>query len=152
MLQLLVVLLFMLILPVISIVWDTVFGTAELMASIGKWFVHWGVGWRLVAAGAHQLFKPSFTAKDIFEIDDPRASKLVLEIGFGNLAIGTTAIASLYFPAWIDGLALAGAIFYALAGIQHVRNRASTRPEIVAMVSDLGIAAILIVYLCWRAA
>jgi hypothetical protein len=149
--HLLVVLLFMLILPVICVVWDTVVSSADVMASIGKWFVFWGVGWRLVAAGANQLLRPSFTAKDIFEIDDPRANKLVLEIGFGNLAIGIAAIATLFFPEWIGGLALAGAIFYALAGIQHVRNRASTGPEIVAMVSDLGIAVILIAYLCWLA-
>ncbi|WP_274425523.1 hypothetical protein [Chelativorans sp. YIM 93263] len=149
--QLISILLFMVILPVISIVQDTIFGTTDLMASIGKWFVYWGVGWRLATAGVHQLLKPSFTAKDIFEIDDPNAGKLVLEIGFGNLAIGIAAIASLYIPEWIAGLALAGAIFYALAGIQHVRNGASTRPEIFAMVSNLGIAAILIAYLFWLA-
>lgn len=107
-----------------------------------------GVGWRLVAAGVFQLFRPSFTARNIFEIEDPNAHKLVYEIGFGNLAIGITAIASLYFPEWIPAAALAGAIFYLLAGVQHVRNHPTTAPEIAAMVSDLGIAAILIVYLC----
>ncbi|MFD2258225.1 hypothetical protein ACFSMZ_00385, partial [Chelativorans composti] len=66
----------------------------------------------------------------------------------GGGSIGITAIASLYFPEWIPAAALAGAIFYLLAGVQHVRNHPTTAPEIAAMVSDLGIAAILIVYLC----
>jgi|HigsolmetaAR202D_1030399.scaffolds.fasta_scaffold01076_3 hypothetical protein len=146
--QLFVILLFMLILPIVSIAQDLLSGTAQPMASIGTWFVYWGVGWRLVAAGVFQLFRPSFTARNIFEIEDPNAHKLVYEIGFGNLAIGITAIASLYFPEWIPAAALAGAIFYLLAGVQHVRNHPTTAPEIAAMVSDLGIAAILIVYLC----
>jgi hypothetical protein len=47
----------------------------------------------------------------------------------------------------VPALALAGAIFFGLAGIQHVRNKASSRAEIAAMVSDLGLAAVLIVYL-----
>ncbi|NRF50496.1 hypothetical protein HRF68_23340 [Pseudomonas stutzeri] len=150
--HLFVILLFMLFLPVISIAQDVILHHAELMPAIGKWFVFWGVGWRLTVAAAHQLLRPSFTAKDIFEIDDPKASKLVLEIGFGNLAIGIASVASLYFPAWIPGMALAGAIFFGLAGVQHVRNGASTRHEVAAMVSDLGIAVILIAYLCWLAA
>jgi hypothetical protein len=142
----------MLVLPVISIAQDVVSETTDLMPAVGKWFVYWGVGWRLTVTAVYQLLRPSFTAKDIFEIDDPKTSKLVLEIGFGNLAIGLASIASLYFPEWIPGMALAGAIFFALAGIQHVRNGASTRPEIVAMVSDLGIAVILIAYLYWLVA
>ena len=149
--HLFVILLFMLFLPIISIIQDVLFRNSDLMPTIGKWYVYWGVGWRLIIAGGHQLLRPSFTAKDIFEIDDPKASKLILEIGFGNLAIGIASVASLHFPDWIPGMALAGAIFFALAGIQHVRNRASTRPEITAMVSDLGAAVILIAYLFWLA-
>lgn len=147
--HLLTILAFMLVLPVIFIGQDTLSGSTGFMESVGKWFVYWGVGWRLVAAGAFQCFKPSFTARDIFEIDDPKAEKLVVEIGFGNLAIGIAAIVSLYVPGWTAAMALAGAIFFGLAGIQHVRNRPTTRSEIAAMVSDLAIAVILIVYLVW---
>jgi hypothetical protein len=46
-------------------------------------------------------------------------------------------------------LAFAGTIFFSLAGIQHVRNKASSRAEIAAMVSDLWLAAALIFYLLW---
>lgn len=146
--QIFVIVLFMLVLPVLSIIQDAASGTG-LVAAIGTWFVFWGVGWRLVAAGFHQITRPAFTANEIFNIKDPDASKLVLEIGFGNLALGIPAITSFYFPQWVPALALAGAIFFGLAGIQHIRNQASSRAEIAAMVSDLGISAVLIFYLVW---
>lgn len=147
--QLIAIILLMAILPILSIIQDVSTNHVALVDALGKWFVFWGVGWRLVGAAVHQMMRPGYTAKDIFEIHDPAASKLVLEIGFGNLALGIPAIASLYFPAWVPALALAGCIFYALAGIQHIRNKASTRSEIAAMVSDLGIATILLAYLLW---
>lgn len=144
--HLLAILLLMFVLPVICIAQDMTSGS-PLIPSIGKWFVYWGVGWRLVVAGLWQLFRPSFTARDIFGITDPAAEKLVMEIGFGNLAIGITAVASLHFPQWLPAAALAGAIFYTLAGLQHVRNRPAAGPEVTAMLSDLVIAVILILYL-----
>jgi len=149
--QLAAIILLMVVLPIISIVQDLAMNQVLLVEALGKWFVFWAVGWRLVSAALHQMLRPAYTAKDIFEIDDPAAGKLVLEIGFGNLAIGIPAIASLYFPAWVPALALAGCIFFGLAGLQHIRNKASTRAEIAAMVSDLGLAAVLIVYLVWHA-
>ncbi|HWK61553.1 MAG TPA: DUF6790 family protein [Eoetvoesiella sp.] len=148
--QLVVIVLLMAVLPVISIILDVTAGQAELVDALGTWFVFWGMGWRLAVAAVHQMLRPGFTAKRIFEIHDPEASKLVLEIGFGNLALGVPAIASLYFPAWVPAVALAGCIFFGLAGIQHVRNKASTGAEIAAMVSDLGIAAVLAIYLLWH--
>ena len=95
--QIIAIVLFMLVLPVISTIQAVAAGTA-LVGAIGTWFVFWGVGWRLATAGVHQLVRPSFTASDIFEIKDPDATKLVLEIGFGNLALGIPSIASIYFP------------------------------------------------------
>ncbi|OWT58305.1 hypothetical protein [Candidimonas nitroreducens] len=145
--QLIAIVLLMIVLPIVSIIHDVAGGHAGLVDALGKWFVFWGVGWRLASAAIHQLIRPGFTAKGIFEINDPAANKLVLEIGFGNLALGVPAIASLYYPAWVPALALGGCIFFGLAGIQHVKNKASSRAEIAAMVSDLGLAAILLVYL-----
>lgn len=148
--QLVAIVLLMGVFPIIAIIQDVIAGQAPLAVALGKWFVFWGVGWRLIGAAMHQMLRPGFTAKDIFSIDDPGANKLVLEIGFGNLALGIPAVASLYFPAWVPALALAGCIFFGLAGIQHIRNRATTRGEIAAMISDLGIAVILLVYLIWH--
>lgn len=148
--QLVAIVLLMGVLPIIAIIQDVTTGQVLLAEALGKWFVFWGMGWRLIGAGMHQLLRPGFTAKDIFGIEDPGANKLVLEIGLGNLALGVPAVASLYFPAWVPALALAGCIFFGLAGIQHIRNRATTRGEIAAMISDLAMAVILLVYLVWH--
>ena len=60
-----------------------------MMGLVGKWFTFWGVGARLFLAGLNQVFRPSFTAEEIFEIGDPAVLPIVREIGFANLAIGT---------------------------------------------------------------
>jgi len=145
--QMIAIILFMVALPIVSIGIDVGTAGTPMIIALGKWFVFWGVGWRLATAAIRQAMNPLFTAKAIFEIEDPRASKLVLEIAFGNFALGATSIASLCFPAWVPATAMAGAIFYGLAGFQHIKNKATTSAEIAAMVSDLGIAAILAIYL-----
>jgi hypothetical protein len=145
--QMIAIIAFMVALPIVSIAIDVSTAGTPMIIALGKWFVFWGVGWRLATAAIHQAMRPAFTAKAIFEVEDPRATKLVLEIAFGNFALGATAIASLYFPTWVPTMAMAGAIFYGLAGFQHVRNKATKSAEIAAMVSDLGIAAILLIYL-----
>lgn len=147
--QLVVILLLMVALPIFSIAQDVATNHTALMEAVGTWFVFWGMGWRLATGAVHQMLRPGYTAREIFEIHDPAASKLVREIGFGNLALGVPAIISLYIPGWVPALALAGGIFFGLAGIQHILNKASTGAEIAAMVSDLGIAVVLFIYLLW---
>ena len=73
-------------------------GGAPFMALIGKWFVFWAAGVRLVLAGARQLFQPEFTARQIFKIEGSDALPLVREIGAANFAIGAVGVASLRRP------------------------------------------------------
>ncbi|MGO4836602.1 DUF6790 family protein, partial [Rhizobiaceae sp. 2RAB30] len=113
----------MIVLPIVSVVAELSTSNAEIMPTVGKWFVFWGVGARLATAGIKQMITPEFTAKQIFEIEDPAAAKIVAELGIGNLAIGLTALLSLQFPSWLAGSALAGAVFFGLAGIKHILNR-----------------------------
>lgn len=142
------IVLLMLVLPVVSIVAEMLIGTdATLLALVGKWFVFWGVGVRLFVAGIRQVTQPSFTAKTIFRIDDPGAEKLVTEIGFGNLSIGLLGLLTLLFPAWLVPTALAGAVFYLLAGIKHVMNRDRSATETIPLVSDLGMGLLLAIWL-----
>jgi hypothetical protein len=150
--QLFAVLAFMLVLPVASTLVDISAHEAGLTAAALKWFVFWAVGARLFTAGLKQVVDPALTARQIFEIEDPAASKLALEIGFGNLSIGAIALASLWFGGWAAPAALAGAIFFGLAGIQHVRNQPTNGKERLAMWSDLFIAIVLIACLLGTAA
>jgi hypothetical protein len=144
----LVIALFMLVLPSASIAIEAnLLGSgADLVALTGKWFAFWGIGWRLGLAGFRQAFNPAFTANDIFEIDDPRVLPIVRELGFANLALAALGLFALA-PNWTPPAALAGAIFFALAGWKHVIAPERNLTRTVAMVSDLFIALVLAIYL-----
>jgi hypothetical protein len=121
-----------------------------LMGLIGKWFTFWGVGVRLLLAGISQVFRPQFTAEDIFEIGDPAAQGLVREIGFGNLALGTLGVLSLFFPDFLLPAAIAGGLYYGLAGAGHLARKERNMKEQVALVSDLLIFLLLAGFVAGR--
>lgn len=144
----LVIALFMLILPLASIAAEFAWlhSSSDLVALTGKWFAFWGVGMRLGIAGVRQAFNPAFTAQDIFEIDDARVYPIVRELGFANLALGLLGLFAL-LPNWTPPAALAGGVFFALAGWKHVAAKDRNMTRTVAMVSDLFIALVLAGYL-----
>lgn len=136
----------MFVLPVLSILAEWAAGSdAGLLFLVGKWFVFWAAGIRLLLAGFKQVLQPSYTAKTIFGIDDPDAEKLVTEIGCGNLAIGLIGTLSLLVPGWVAPSGLAGGLYLALAGVKHGMNRHRSAKENFAMVTDFAGAAILAV-------
>lgn len=136
-----VVVLLMGLLPAAAIVMDL--GQAPLPVLIGKWFVFWAVGVRLLTAGLRQVLQPRFTAEDILGVTDPAAVPLVRELGFANIAMGGLGVLSLAIPAWALPAAIPGGLFLALAGIGHLRKRDRNRKETIAMVSDLFAATVL---------
>ena len=115
--------------------------TAVLVA---KWFAFWSVGWRLFLAGTRQVLQPSYTAKVILGFKGEEALLLVRELGFANLALGVVGIASLFVASWQLAVALAGGIFYGLAGVNHARQSHRGRLQSVAMLSDLFAAIVLL--------
>ena len=144
----LVIALFMLILPVVSIAaeYSWLHTSADLVALTGKWFAFWGVGMRLGLAGFRQAFNPAFTARDVFEIEDERVHPIVRELGFANLALALLGICAL-LPGWAAPAAAAGGLFFALAGWKHVVASERNTVRNVAMVSDLFMALVLAGYL-----
>jgi hypothetical protein len=48
-------------------------------------------------------------------------------------------------PSWVTAGALAGGVFYALAGLNHIRQAHRGRSENIAMLSDLFAAVILLI-------
>ncbi|MGD9737885.1 MAG: hypothetical protein AB7O56_03910 [Bauldia sp.] len=71
--------------------------------------------------------------------------KIVTELGYANIAAGVAGAAVLAWPSFIVPMAIYGAIFYGLAGIEHITNTGRTRVETIALVTDLAIAVILAV-------
>jgi hypothetical protein len=141
-----IVVLLMLILPVVSIFVEFIVlhSAADLLFLVGKWFVFWAVGVRLLLAGLRQVVNPAFTAQTIFGVRDQGALTIVQELGFGNLSIGLIGALSLIEARWIVPAAVAGAAFYGLAGIKHLTKGERNGLENIAMISDLFIFVVLV--------
>lgn len=134
--------------PVLSIVTNYNNSPEDgLIFLIGKWFVFWGAGVRLLAAGVWQLARPAFTASGIFGIKDPSAEKIVTELGLANIAIGLTSIVSLIYPSWIAPAGFSGSLFLLAAGVKHAFNTNRGIRENVAMTTDIIISVMIIIYL-----
>jgi hypothetical protein len=118
---------------------------ATIIPIIAKWYVFWAVGVRLSSAGIRQIAQPRYTAEKILGIKGEDAQLLVRELGFANVAIGCVGLASLGAPSWVLPVAAAAAIFYGLAGINHLLHGHSNKLQTVAMVSDLFAAMVLAV-------
>ena len=114
---LLIIGLTMLVLPVASILIEAALHHGSLLWLIGKWFVFWAVGARLMLAGIRQYFQPSFTSRDIMGIETPEVHILVRELGGANIAFGTLGLASIALPDFVLPAAIAAGIFYTVAGI-----------------------------------
>jgi hypothetical protein len=132
--------------PVASTVLDTVLRNQGLLtaATVGKWFVFWAVGLRLLLAGLRQVIQPRYTAETILGINAPDALVVVRELGFANTALGVVGVGSIFAPAWTLPTATAGAIFYGLAGGNHLAHKKRNMMESVAMISDLFVSAVLL--------
>ncbi|MDM0025778.1 DUF6790 family protein [Variovorax saccharolyticus] len=142
----------MLVFPLLSIAIELGAGHASLgMPLIGKWYVFWAVGLRLLLAGVRQILQPRYTAETILGIRGDDVLLLVRELGFGNLAIGVVGTLSLLLPGWLAPAALVGGIFYGLAGINHALQPHRNAKENVAMASDLFAAAVLLAFCGWAA-
>jgi hypothetical protein len=136
--------LLLLVLPVVSIIIAlAMHPVADIVMLIGTWFVFWAGGVRLFIAGIRQTAKPAFTASEIFELSDSGAHKIVRELGFANLSIGALNILTLLAPAWLVPAALVSGLFYAFAGIGHLRNSGRNGRQTTAMIGDLAIAVVL---------
>jgi hypothetical protein len=102
---------------------------------------------RLTIAGIRQLSNPTFTAKDIFSIDDPAATKIVVELGFATLCMGLAGLLSLWFQDWVWASAVSGGLYLGFAGLVHARSGHRNKKENAAMVSDLFVFAVLAISL-----
>jgi hypothetical protein len=149
---LIVVAVSMFLAPLVSVAaeyWSSA-ATFDLLGAAGKWLTFWAVGVRLFLTGINQAFRPGFTARGIFGVEDPRALGLAREIGFGNVAIGALGLASLPRPEWTIPAAAAGGIFYGLAGFMHVAKPERNAKEGIALVSDLLVFAVLAAFIVFR--
>jgi hypothetical protein len=133
------------VLPIASILIEyiTQHGTPNLLFLVGKWFVFWAVGVRLLLAGLRQTANPAFTAETVFGVKGGTARAIVQELGFGNLAIGLLGALTIIKTAWVVPAAITGGLFYGLAALKHALEGDRNRTRTIAMMSDLFIFAAL---------
>ena len=142
------ILLFMLILPVLSISVEH-FNHHKWINNdlIGKWFVFWVIGVRLFIAGLRQVTKPAFTAQEIFHLKSEESFVVVRELGLANICMGSIGILSILNPDWCPLAAVGGGLYFGLAGFLHVIKKPVSTNETIAMVSDLLFFALMVFYL-----
>jgi len=134
------------VLPLGSMLVEHAAGNADWLALVGRWFVFWAGGVRLLLAGGRQVLNPAFTAKTIFEIADPDAGRIVTELGFANLAMGLVSAASIVRPGWVLPAAIVTGLYYGFAGVRHLFNTHRNRIENWATASDLWVFVVLAAY------
>ena len=146
--------LLMFVLPVGSILLELFAfkSTLTFVSLVGKWFIFWGVGGRLFLAGLRQAIQPGFTAKTILGIKGKEAFQVVQELGFANISIGAIGIISILSGSWVMPSAIAGCLFYGLAGGRHIAKGNRNSVENTAMVSDVFIFVVLLIYIIAQAA
>lgn len=120
--------------------------SALSLGLFGKWFIFSAVGVRLFIAGVKQTTDPAFTAKEIFHLQNPESYPIVRELGFANLCFGLIGIMSLFFPQWRVVSAFGSGLYYGIAGLQHFLKKPVGVNEKFAMVTDLLIFLVLLVY------
>lgn len=144
-----IVVLLNVVLPIVCIIVEALYAPASLMLLVGKWFVFWAAGVRLLMAGVKQVAQPGFTAHQIFKMKTDEALPVVRELGFANTAVGLLGVLSLWAPSFVLPVAIAGAVFYGPAGLQHITQKGKTGNEKVAMATDLVAFVALAAYLLY---
>jgi hypothetical protein len=112
----------------------------------GLWWVFWGIGVRLFAAGISQIARPRFTSKTILGIDAPEADQVVQELGFANAAIGAAALISSLVPSWAPAIGFAGGLFLLLAALRHTPKKDKNAKEWTALATDYLVGIIALVF------
>ena len=116
------------VLPILSIVAEVIIRGPSAFGSelIGKWFVCWAVGVRLLVAGIVQALRPQYTANKILGIAGDESLVVVRELGFANTSLGVIGLGSMLAPGWALPAAVGGALFYGLAGSTTPAGRRTT--------------------------
>ena len=144
----------MFLLPVISIIIEIRWTKSrsknyKLIEIMAKWFIFWGIGMRTITGGLSQTLNPAFTA-ELLQVPDSSFVAIV-EIGMANISIGLTALISLVVSSWRKAAGFCGGVFLGMAGFLHVSRipEGINLKETIAMISDLYIFLIVIIYLIY---
>lgn len=137
-----------LLLPILSVFIEKMVDKEQSITFlfIGKWFIFYAVGFRLLMAGIKQISNPAFTARDIFQIEDKSSYIIVKELGFANLCFGFIGIISLFLPEWRVVSAFGSGLYFGLAALNHFIRKSAGANELFALITDIFIFIVLLIY------
>ncbi|GAB2467188.1 hypothetical protein GCM10027029_31930 [Conyzicola lurida] len=131
-------------LPVISGVVELAVAGGDPVAVVGKWWVFWGVGTRLLVAGIAQVSGKGPTAA-ILGASTPSVQvvQLTRELGTANIGMGFAGLLA-PIPGWAVPVGLAGGVFLFIAGAMHVAKRGKNARESLATWTDLLVGVVVV--------
>lgn len=132
-------------LPIISGIIELAVTGGDPVLVFGKWWVFWGVGTRLLVAGAAQVSGKGPTA-EILGSSAPsvQEKQLTRELGTANIGMGFAGLLALV-PGWALPAGLAGGVFLLIAGAMHVAKPNKNAQEAVATWTDLVVGVAVVV-------
>jgi len=141
----------MIFLPALSVIIDLRFNHYDnaLILMIGKWFIFWAIGIRLLTAGLNQILRPGFTAESIFHLNNKESFVIIRELGIANTCSGLAAIISIFVSQWRIPAAFIGGLFLGIAGLQHLIRKPDNPNELIPMISNMFIFIIMAIYLIY---
>ncbi len=112
---------------------------------LGKWWVFWGVGTRLLVAGVAQVSGKGPTNAILgATVPSEQERQLTRELGVANIGMGLAALLALV-PGWALPAGAGGGAFLLIAGAMHVAKRNKNPEEVLATWTDLIVGFVVIV-------
>lgn len=136
------------VLPVVSGIIELSALGGDPLLVMGKWWVFWGVGSRLLVAGIAQLSGRGPTSA-ILGAATPsvQETQLTKELGTANIGMGVAGLLAL-IPGWALPSGLAGGLFLLIAGIMHVPKKNKNAQEALATWTDLVVGGVVVGFGC----
>jgi len=133
------------VLPIASGAIELAVGGGDPVIVLGKWWVFWGVGTRLLVAGIAQVSGKGPTSEIL---GSGRATtqeiQLIRELGTANIGMGLAGLAAL-IPDWAVPAGIAGGVFLLIAGLMHLPKRGKNGQETLATWTDLLVGVVVLV-------
>jgi hypothetical protein len=133
------------VLPIVSGIWELAAVGGDPVLVLGKWWVFWGVGTRLLVAGVAQLSGKGPTAQILGSTESTvQERQLTRELGAANVGMGLAGLLAIVAD-WALPAGIAGGFFLLVAGLLHLPKKGKNAQETLATWTDLVVGLAVLV-------
>lgn len=133
------------VLPIVCGVIELLVVGGDPVLVLGKWWVFWGVGSRLLVAGVAQVSGRGPTTAILGALaPSVQEKQLTRELGTANIGMGLAGLLALV-PGWALPAGLAGGVFLLIAGVMHLSKKNKNPQEALATWTDLVVGLVVVV-------